>query len=106
LALAFRAVWRQGERVKWIELAPDGITVRREIHGHAQETGRFHPAWVRLVERARSRGSNAAGRFLRPHGKAVEIGAFMADQERNELAASMRRVLDELKAGPGTTGMG
>jgi uncharacterized membrane protein len=103
LALAFVAVWRAGERSEWIELAPDCITVRRESRGISSETGRFHPAWVRLIQ-ARHSGGDGAQLLLRSHGRAVEIGAFLADEERNELAAALRQALEELKVGEGLHG--
>lgn len=106
LAFAFTAVWRAGERAEWIELAPDCITVRRENRGISHEAGRFHPAWVRLVSLARRQGGKRAQLVLRSHGRGVEIGGFLADEERNELAATMRQALEELKVGPGSTGMG
>lgn len=105
LAFAFSAVWRGGERAEWIELAPDCITVRREDRGKASEVGRFHPAWVRLICRACDQGGAGAQLWLRSHGRAMQIGAFLAEQERKELAVLMRRALEDLKVGPGSTGM-
>lgn len=106
LALAFSAVWRAGERAEWIELAPECITVRREISGVVSDAGRFHPAWVRLIRRAQRFNGAGERLLLGSHGRALEIGAFLAEEERNQLAATMRQALAELKAGPGSTGMG
>ncbi len=42
---------------------------------------------------------------MRTQVRRSEIGAFLAEQERKALADTMRQALDELKAGPGSTGM-
>lgn len=43
--------------------------------------------------------------LVRTRGRTLEIGAVLAEQERKALAGTMRQALDELKAGPGSTGM-
>ena len=51
----------------------------------------FHPGWVKL-----SRDGQGRVR-LRSHGREIEIGAFLSERERDELAASVNDALTKLK---------
>jgi len=105
LAFAFAAMWRSGQRAEWIELSPQAIVVRRVDRGVTSVAGQFHPGWVRLVQVMRRAPSDTC-LLLRSHGRSLEIGAFLAEEERKALAVTLRRALEELKAGAGPTGMG
>ena len=90
---ALRLVWRSGECAEWIELSSDALTVRREARGRSVEAARFHPYWVRL-------GPAPQGHprvILSSHGKSLEVGAFLGEQEREALAATLRSALGHLR---------
>ncbi|MFN3919457.1 MAG: DUF2244 domain-containing protein [Methylohalobius sp.] len=71
-------------------------SVKLRIECAARETGRcceFHRAWVR-IDWAGPRGPNEPSRlYLGSHGRWVEIGAFLIEEEKAALARSLRQVL-------------
>lgn len=88
-----RLVWRGGQYAEWIELSDTALTVRREANGRSVEAARFHPYWVRVG------GATAdhPGVILSSHGKSLQVGAFLGEQEREALAATLRSALMGLK---------
>lgn len=88
LAWAFKLVWRASERAEWIDLSDGALTVRSERGGRCIETGRFHPYWVRVETAGKIRRV-----LLRSHGKALCIGAFLGEEERGQLAETLRLAL-------------
>jgi uncharacterized membrane protein len=81
---ALRHVWRQGERRECIVFDARLL----EVHRAADAAPVFsaHPAWVRL---ARVRDAGEVRVWLRSMGRAVEVGAFLAEAERLELARQL-----------------
>ena len=102
VAVAFRLVWRAGERVEEIAVGEHQVEVRRSPF--PSPLFRAHPHWVRLRVAG---GEGAARVLLASQGREVEVGTFLGDGERRELA----RRLDELlvaasgraRAAPGGT---
>lgn len=90
---ALRLAWRSGECAEWIELSDSALTVRREARGRSVEAARFHPYWVRL--RPAPQGHPRV--ILSSHGKSLEVGAFLGEQEREALAATLRSALGHLR---------
>ncbi len=89
VAVAFRLVWRAGERVEEIAVGAHGVSVRRSPF--PAPLFQAHPYWVRL----RVAGREGATRVvLASQGREVEVGTFLGDGERRDLA----RRLDQLLA--------
>ena len=87
----FAIVQRRLRREERIELLPGGVTVlRRDVRGD-ELAGRFDPYWVRLE-------SDGERLLLGSHGKRVEIGAFLAQDERAEVARRLAEALAQLRA--------
>jgi uncharacterized membrane protein len=78
---ALRHVWRQGERRERLVLGERTL----EVHRTPGEAPVFsaHPAWVRL---RRVRDAGEVRVRLRSSGREVEVGAFLAEAERELLA--------------------
>ena len=93
VGLALRLVWRSGECAEWIELSDDVLTIRREARGRSVEAARFHPYWVRLRPAPQGRPRVV----LSSHGRSLEVGAFLGEQEREALAATLRSALQHLR---------
>jgi uncharacterized membrane protein len=87
----FAIVQRRLRREERIGLLPGAVTVVRRDSRGEEIAGRFDPYWVRLE-------SNAGRLELGSHGKRVEIGAFLAEDERAELARRLAQALIELRA--------
>lgn len=95
VAYILRRVWRSSAAGEVITLAASGLEVAR-MDGSAPPV-RFHPHWVR-VELLPGRHFGWARRLvLRSHGREVEVGRFLNEAERAELA----RRLDEMLADAG-----
>ena len=98
LAWAFRTSVRAAERRERITLTPSRLTVaRRPPHGPTSEIA-FNPYWVR-VDMAEPPDHWSRLR-LRSHGRAVEIGAFLAPAERVSLAESLKQALRRARETP------
>jgi uncharacterized membrane protein len=88
VALSLRCVWRDGERFERI-----AVTDRKlEVHRSAQPGATFeaHPYWVRLSVQ-RDAGSSRV--WLGSQGKRVEVGAFLSEVERLDLADRLKALL-------------
>jgi uncharacterized membrane protein len=88
VGLALRHVWRQGERGERIVIGDRTLEVQR-LPG-IEPVFRAHPLWVRLAL-VRRRGE--ARVWLRSKGRQVEVGAFLAEAERIDLAARLQDLL-------------
>ena len=97
VAVALRQVWRQGERQERIVVTGRVLAVHRSAL--AAPVFEAHPAWVRL---ARVHDKGQARVLLRSMGREVEVGAFLAEPERIELAGRIEILLARATSpGPG-----
>ena len=95
-----RLAWRRLDRQERIVLAGDGVVVERE-----PGAARFDPYWVRVERRAGLR-PEAARLVLTSHGRDVEIGAFLGEDERDALERDLRQALAALRRPGGADGFG
>ncbi len=88
LALALGAVWKAGARAERIRYAEDAL----EIHAFpsGEQRARFQPYWVRLGWRP---GNGHRRLVLGSHGREIEIGAFLGDEEREQLHQRLEHLL-------------
>ncbi|BBL73376.1 hypothetical protein MishRS11D_04740 [Methylomagnum ishizawai] len=62
-----------------------------------EQTYRFQRAWVALDWVKSPIPGHPSSLFLRLHGKAIEIGRFLAESERERLAHELRQILRDGK---------
>ncbi len=92
VGLCLRLAWRRSGRCERIALSDAAVLVERE-----PGATRFDPYWVR-VERHAGTWPGEAHLVLTSHGRVVEIGAFLAENEREALERELKRALAALKA--------
>ncbi len=81
-----------------IMLTPTALEVTRM--GPAPSTQRFHPYWVQMhLQPGRWHGWPSR-LLLRSHGREVEIGAFLNEAEREEMALRLAELLAAAKRQP------
>jgi uncharacterized membrane protein len=95
VALSLRCVWRDGERFERIACDERRLEVRRSAQ--AAPAFQAHPYWVRLTVR---RQAGTARVWLGSQGKQIEVGAFLSEVERLDLAERLKALLAGA-AGPG-----
>ncbi len=88
VATVLRWVWRQGERVEEIAVDERQLEVRRSAQ--AEPAFQSHPFWVRLSV-AGDEGDKRV--LLGSKGRQVEVGAFLSQDERRDLAAQLKILL-------------
>jgi uncharacterized membrane protein len=94
--LAFRWNYRQARRAEFVRLDGDGLSVRRLEPDGRSQSWRFEPYWVRVsLEQV---GRHDRRLVLRSHGRQVVIGAFLTQDERQELAHALEAALREHRA--------
>ena len=92
VVLAFAAVWRAGERAERITLTDDALEIAR--FPAARDSVRLQPYWVRV----RLQPGGAHPRLtLVSHGHALEIGAFLGDEERQAVCKQLEASLARLR---------
>ncbi len=96
--LLLRLVWRtQDQRHERIAMTVDALTVASLPPGDEVE---FPTPWVR-VHSAPARSSTARRRLLiSSHGRSVEVGTFLADDERALLERKLLQALAALRGLP------
>jgi uncharacterized membrane protein len=94
LAVCLARVWRASGAGQIITLTPSQLTVAATA---GTETARFHPYWVRVrLTPPRWRGWPSR-LLLGSHGREVEVGAFLNEDERRELARRLTELLRPLQ---------
>lgn len=94
VAIAFSVAWRAGDRSERITLDATSLEVR-SLPGRRRT--RFQTYWVRARLEA---GDRRHRLLLSSHGGALEIGAFLADQERIALSKKLMALLAEIQGQP------
>ncbi len=87
-AALYITAWRGGIQ-EVITFTDDSIQVQRG-HGGPEETHSFQRAWVRIVLERSWNNWYPSRLLLRSHGKQLEIGRFLNEQERQGLAELLR----------------
>jgi uncharacterized membrane protein len=96
MTCALSVAWRAGDRSERITLDGSSLEVQclpGERHMH------FQSYWVRVLL---ERGEGHHRLLLSSHGRKVEIGAFLADQERIALSQKLAVLLADFRVQPHT----
>jgi uncharacterized membrane protein len=88
---------RGDRRAERLRLYRDRLVVERlDAKGRFSATS-LQPYWLQVVLTRAAEPDNAL--YLRSHGKAIEIGAFLSAPERRDFAGELARVLERLRDG-------
>ena len=91
---AFRLNYRYGKRYETLSMAEEKLVFSQVTALGAARQWEFDPYWVRVsLERFGAQGEDIGALILSSHGKYVSVGAFLAPEERESLAASLQATL-------------
>jgi uncharacterized membrane protein len=94
VAWCLRRVWYTSGLGELITLTPTQLAITSARRG---EVAQFHPYWVRLSLRPGRERGWPSRLVLGSHGREVEVGAFLNDDERRELAQRLTQLLRPLQ---------
>lgn len=97
-----RRVWFASGLGQLITLTPSQLAI---TSARGAETVQFHPYWVRVHLRDGLERGWPSRLVLRSHGREVEIGAFLNDEERRQLAQRLTELLRPHQDRGGPTGL-
>ncbi|MBV8535232.1 MAG: DUF2244 domain-containing protein [Alphaproteobacteria bacterium] len=95
---AFRASYGQGRAAERLRLAEGTLTVWRMDKRGAEERVAFPSYWLRVTLEEDQNGPGQL--FLSSHGRHLAVGAFLAPDERAELARELSAALRQARAAP------
>jgi uncharacterized membrane protein len=91
---AFRLNYRYGKRYETLSMAEEKLVFSQVTALGTARQWEFDPYWVRVtLERFGAQGDDIGALILSSHGKYVSVGAFLAPEERESLAASLQATL-------------
>jgi uncharacterized membrane protein len=96
LGIAFYLVRKASRDVETIDLSGDLLRVTRNVRAVVDEW-QFQPYWVQVILRTDRISWYPTHLCLRSHGKMIEVGSCLTDEEREELADSLKQELQILK---------
>lgn len=90
-------VWRSSAAGQIVVISP----TRLEIAGMDGDGSpvRFHPYWARVALVPGAWRSAPSRLLVRSHGREAEIGAFLNDEERSDLARRLTKLLAQMSDG-------
>lgn len=91
VSYCLRLVWQRSAGGEVISLSADVMEVTRI--GTLVPLARFNPHWLRVNLLAGERRNSPSRLLLESHGRRIEIGAFLADDERKALALRLTKLL-------------
>ena len=100
--VAFKASYRSGQMHETLRLTESALTVERVGPGRRRRSWRFQPYWLRVEMDDPPRHESQL--VLTSHGRRLPIGAFLAPEERLELAHALVAALGRLKSPPPASG--
>jgi uncharacterized membrane protein len=96
--IAFKASYRSARLYETVRLTEEALVVERVGPTGRRYSWRFQPYWLR-VEMDDPPEHNSQLK-LTSHGRSLAIGAFLAPEERHELAKALRGALRQCRANP------
>ena len=94
LAVALSVAWRAGDRSERIVLDTTSLEVQSLP---ARRCTRFQTYWVRVLLKP---GGGHRRLLLASHGRELEVGAFLAEEERAELSRKLTVLLADMNGPP------
>jgi uncharacterized membrane protein len=95
--VAFRLSYDQARAFERVFIAGDTLTVERVDRKGERREWTFPAYWVSVWYE----GDDTDGTVtLRSHGRALEVGAFLAPFERKDFADALKKALGEARASP------
>ncbi len=97
--LFFRLNFRDLRRYETIRLTDTELEVRRVAPDGSAERISFQPYWLKVtIETAPGRSSRLV---LSSHGRTLDVGSFLAPEEREDLARAINNALWRQRRAPG-----
>lgn len=96
--LAFRMNFRDARAREEITMTPSLLTVRKVAASGTTDETEMNPLWTRLEEK-RHEEFGIERLTLRSRGVGTEVGSFLHQQQRQELASGLTGALAEAKRG-------
>jgi len=97
LAVAFYLIDRASRNQEIIDLDDSCLHITRSFHRGSGEWS-FQPYWVQVILEKSRISWHPSRLLLRSHGKCVEVGTCLTDEERLELSDSLKDGLAGLQA--------
>lgn len=88
VAYAFYLIHRHAEDYESITITGDRLAIEQRIHDKISQVA-FHRCWAQVVLREGPGGERRL--WLRSHGKAVEIGRHINNEQRQQLARQLQQ---------------
>lgn len=92
LYIAFKLNYRAARAYELVELTPRTLTLTQVSASGKIRSFEFNPYWVRVLFTERPDGGNHLR--LASHGRELEFGRLLNDDERRDFADALRRALD------------
>lgn len=92
LGIAFALIAKAGRRCEIIDIDHEGVRVFRD-DGRSRQEWQFHSYWVQIVLQPNPHAWYPSRLYLRSHGRQLEIGGSLTDQEREQLSVELKRCL-------------
>ena len=96
--VAFKASYRSGRMHETLRLTENALTVERVGPGRRHRSWRFQPYWLRVE--MDDPPEHESQLTLASHGRRLVVGAFLAPEERLEVARALGAALGRLRQPP------
>jgi uncharacterized membrane protein len=95
--VAFKLNYRAARAYELVELTPSLLKVQQVSASGKTESFEFNPYWVRVLFTERPDGRTDLR--LASHGRELEFGRLLNDEERRDFAHALRHALDQGRMG-------
>jgi uncharacterized membrane protein len=99
LAWAVRASMRRGSEREIIVVSEDEVVIERRAPSGSRRTV-FPRHWARVTLRDPQPAQHPSRLVIESHGRACEVGRFLTEDERQRLAARLRRLVGKTSESP------
>lgn len=95
--IAFKLNYRAARAYELVELTPHALKLTQISASGKSKSFEFNPYWVRVLFTERPDGGNNLK--LVSHGRELEFGRLLNDDERRDFAEALRSALDAARVG-------
>jgi uncharacterized membrane protein len=94
--IAFKLNYRAARAYELVELTPSTLTLKRVSPSGKTSSFEFNPYWVRVLFTERHDGGNHLK--LASHGRELEFGRLLNDEERRDFAHALTGALNAARS--------